>query len=108
MTFNIFSHQHGAVQFDGVKANPDGTPPVVTDQTAVSSDTDTMTVAPNPGFPNQFLYHSLKAGNVTVTAAGKNAVGSDISTDFTFVITDKPDPNLAVGFTGTLVSQADD
>lgn len=106
VTFNIFSHQHGAVQFDAVKA--DNTAATATDQTATSSDPDTLTVAPNPGFPTQFLYHSLKAGTIIVTAAGKNTLGSDISTDFIFNITDKPDPNLAVGFTGTLVSQVDD
>lgn len=105
--FNLQSKQHGAMQFDAVQA--DGvTPATVTNQVANSNDPTIITVGPNPGFPNQAVYHTLKAGNTTITVTGVNGAGTTISKDFTVGVTDVVDPTLAVTFVGKIISQVND
>jgi hypothetical protein len=106
-TLSFFSKQHGAIGFTGVQA--DGvTAATATLAGVTSSDSTTMTVAPNPGFPDQVVYHTLKAGNVALSVTGTNSAGGSISSTISVNITDKADPTLAIGFIATVISQVDD
>ena len=104
MDFTLVRNQHGTLVLVAVDAlgAPGTLPP---DTACVSSDPTIATVAPNPGFPEQFLVTGVTAGTVNITATGTNAAGVAISTVFTFLLTAVVG-NPVVGFTATLINVA--
>lgn len=109
MTFTLLTRQHGTLNVTPEQA--DGTTPgTATAISAVSSDETVVTVQPNPGFPDQFIVHSLSVvGSATVTVSGINKDGDPISTPFDFDVSRRPpSPDAAVGFSATFTGVGDD
>lgn len=101
MNFTLVDNQHGTLVVAAVDAS--GAAAALPSDTAASSqDATILTVASNPGFPDQFQVAALKAGTTAVVVTGTNAAGAAISSTFTFAVTGGP----ATGFTATLINVA--
>ncbi len=97
MTFDLFDNQHATLVADPVDAA--GNPSTCTNEAASVDNPALLTVAPNPGFPDQFQVRAQgKPGTATVTVTGTNEAGTQISTAFGFNIKATP----AAGFTASL------
>lgn len=101
MQFNLNDNQHGTLVCAG--KNDDGVARPVTALSAQSANEAIVTVAPNPGFPDQFgvTAHGV-AGSVDVTVTGTNAGGQPVTGVATFLVAGTD----ATGFTFTLINVA--
>jgi hypothetical protein len=102
--FTLQSNQHGTLNTQAVQADL-VTPAAISGQSAVSSDTTVLAVAPNPGFPDQFIVTAQgKAGAATITVTGLNGANHSVSTPFDFTVSQFVDPTLAVAFLATFTN----
>lgn len=97
--FTLNDAQGGTLVVTAVDASG-ASAPLPNDVAAASSDSTTLTAAPNSGFPGQFVVKAIKAGTTNVVVTGTNAANVVISTTFTFNITGGP----ATGFTAVLIN----
>ena len=103
MNFTLLDNQHGVLV--PVAVDGSGVPQPVTGLSAVSSDVTILTVTQDAGISTDFDVRALGSdGTATITVSGTNAIGGVISTPFQFVVSAPPPPDVAVGFTATLIN----